>query len=152
EWHQPAGAEQPQLASRLHYDAPSPRYGNLENAQSRLSWGEDAAGEVHFGYDVRGRRTDQIRRWHDGTEHATWTEFDAADRPVRRGFPDKTYLATEYDTRGMISSVAGIVKSASWTPWGGLDSITFGNGVVDRREYDSRLRVTRMAAEDGAGN
>src|SRR5262245_2114528 len=74
--------------------------------------GENA---VILGYDARARVSDRVRRRADGREHATWTEYDAADRPVRRGFPDVTYLLIRYDARGSVASMGGVVKDARWT-------------------------------------
>ncbi len=152
EWHTLSGEDERRLVTSHHYDAPSGEHLALENTAGRLAWVEDPAGTVYFGYDARGRGTDRIRRWEGGEEHRTWTDFDAADRPVRRGFPDRTFLPIEYDERGLLRSAGGIIDDARWTAWGSLDEVTYGNGVVDERRYDARLRVERMVATSPEGS
>jgi RHS repeat-associated protein len=127
-----------------HGDASAVRW--TYDAAGRVAQVDDEAGSVSFKYDERGRVTDRTRRWLDSREHTTWTEYDAADRPVRRGFPDGTYLPIRYDARGLVAGMGGVVHDVRWTAWGALDAVTFGNGVADTREYDTRLRVTRMNA------
>src|SRR5262249_43694734 len=91
------------------------------DAAGRVARAAGEAGSAGFKSDGRGRGTAGLRRGSDGREHATWTEYDAADRPVRRGFPDGTYLPIAYDARGSVASMGGVVKDARWTAWGALD-------------------------------
>ena len=151
EWHRVGRVGDEHLAARYHYDEPSAETGSAANLLGRLAWVEDEAGSVRFDYDERGREVRRIRRWEDGTEHATWYSFDAADRPVQRGFPDETYLDLVYDSRGMLHSVGAVVSAIFWTPDAKLERMVLGNGVVDERRYDKRRRVTDLLAARADG-
>ncbi|MFH0899755.1 MAG: RHS repeat-associated core domain-containing protein [Pseudomonadota bacterium] len=145
EWHALAGQTET-LATRWYYDRPSSEHEELQYTAGRVSWFSDQAGSLYLGYDSRGRCTDRLRRWKDGKEHYTWTEYDAGGRPLRRGFPDGTFFEYSYDARGLLASVGGLVIATEWTAWSTIASTTFGNGTKDRREYDDRLRLARMQA------
>ncbi|QQR88711.1 MAG: VCBS repeat-containing protein [Myxococcales bacterium] len=149
EWHRAKDGEE-RLSVRYHYDERSERFSWMRHTQGQLSWVEDEVGEVHFGYDARGRATDEVRRWSDGTEHANWSEYDSQDRLKRRGYPNKTYFETSYDARGLTQSITGLISNVSWSAWGSLQEASYGNGVKSQREYDSRQRLRHMFS--GAGS
>ncbi len=155
ETHALAG-ESPIESVRYHYDACDSGTDGPESLGefqvSRLSWVEDESGQQHFGYDSRGRQIDVLRKWNDGSEHHSFTEYDAADRPVLHGYPDKSMVAYRYDAQGLLSAIPGLVKSARYTAWGTLEEVVYENGVTDRREYDDRLRQTRMHAVSASGD
>jgi RHS repeat-associated protein len=92
-----------------------------------------------------------LRVWPDGTDHVVHSEFDAADRQVERRFPDDTALRYEYNARGLLASVGPIVPEIRWNAASNLESLILGNGVVDVRTYDSRLRLQRMSATASNG-
>ncbi|MFZ5896840.1 MAG: toxin TcdB middle/N-terminal domain-containing protein [Myxococcota bacterium] len=146
EWHQKPN-EPEALAARYHYDAAAPEHPELgKYIEGNLAWVEDQAGKAFFGYDGRARQTSMLRVWPDGTEHIVHSEFDAADRQVGRRFPDDTALRYEYNARGLLASVGPIVPEIRWNAASNLESLILGNGVVDVRTYDSRLRLQRMSA------
>jgi RHS repeat-associated protein len=151
EYHQRAGDGDERLVTSHHYDEPSAEHSDYENLRGELAWVEDEAGSVFFSYDPRGRLTRKTRRWQDGTEHTTRTDYDAADRPVRRGFPDHSDLDLSYDARGMLSAIGAVVTDIRWTPHGQLQSVRLGNGMVDERSYDGRRRLSRLEAASPSG-
>ena len=151
ESHRLVGEASERAVTTFHYDtAASGRIANFVRGQ--LAYLEDAAGAVFFGYDERGRMTERTRRFADGTEHTTWSTFDAASRTVARGFPNASHLTIAYDERGLLASVGGIVSEIENTAWGALSSASFGNGVRVTRGYDARQRLETMGARsDRAG-
>lgn len=150
EWHQRASDVDEHRSVAFHYDAPHVDHPELGFLVGQTSWVEDDAGIIFFGYDARGRGTDRVRRFADGREYLTATDFDTADRVIRRGFPDGMYLDLEYDERGMVNRVGPLVTDVTYTAWGMPDTISFGNGVVDTHEYDGRQRLRGMrAVHDG---
>ena len=145
EWHQLPG-ESERLAVRFHYDEPSPEHAHMGNTRGALAWVEDDAGAVFLGYDEQGHVVDRIRRFRDGEELATWADFDAMDRLVRRGFPDGTHLDLSYDARGLLDSVGGVIEGIDWNAAEALERIDYANGVSDVHEYDSRNELHRLTA------
>jgi RHS repeat-associated protein len=142
--------ESEQLVTTYHYDASAPDRDN-GNTRGRLSWVEDAAGVLTLDYTARGLVAREERRWTDGTETSTFTDFDAADRAIRRGFPDGSYLSISYDSRGLVAALGPVARDISWTAAGELGKVTFGNGVTDVREYDERQRLTGLSAKAEGG-
>jgi RHS repeat-associated protein len=151
EWHRAAGAAAETQVESYHYDAPSPEHPEYQNTKAELGWVEDAAGAVFFGYNARGLVSEKTRRWSDGKEHTTWNDYDAADRPIRRGYPNSIYLSLQYDTHGQLAALGPVVPEIQWTPHGALSSMKLGNGIVDARGYDQRRRLEQMTAKDNAG-
>ncbi|HMA94699.1 MAG TPA: RHS repeat-associated core domain-containing protein, partial [Polyangiaceae bacterium] len=139
------------IAVRYHYDISTVEHPEHGNTLGQLAWVEDDAGAKYFGYDARGRLTDSTRKWFDGVEHYDWTDYDAHERMVRRGFPDRTHLSVSYDSRGLLSSVGGLATQLKWNVDGKLSSVTLGNGITDVHGYDARRRLTSMSATDGTG-
>ncbi|MGC4070806.1 MAG: toxin TcdB middle/N-terminal domain-containing protein [Polyangiaceae bacterium] len=139
------------VAAEFHYDEAAQEHDELTNVAGQLAWVRDEAGAEYFGYDERGRTMDVLRRWSDGTEHHTWTDYDAQDRVVRRGFPDGTHLELNYDGRGLVSEIGPFAKAFRWAAHGGLTSASFGNGVTDTHGYDQRQRLVSMVAKNAAG-
>ena len=150
-WQLGSGTDEEQLVARFHYDGASPAHPEYTTLRGSVSWVEDEAGEVFLDYDERGRVKHTTRRWPDGTEHTTFTDYDAADRPVRRGFPDQSALALTYDAAGRLSAIGPVVSSIHWTPDGQLASLRLGNGILDERGYDSRRRLRRLGATSPSG-
>ena len=151
EWHQLNGQTEQQV-TEYHYDSPSSEHPEFGETAGMLTWVEDAAGREYYGYDPRGRTTDVIRRWQDGTEHHTWNEYDSLGRVTHRGFPDKTYLSISYDARGLLSQLGPVASNIQWTAHGALDSYKLGNGLHDQRTYDNRRRLVTMAATNANGD
>jgi RHS repeat-associated protein len=150
ERHRRKGSEE-HVSAEFHYDEPAKEHAELTNVLGQLAWVRDDAGTEHFGYDDRGRTTDELRRWSDGVEHHTWTDYDAQDRVLRRGFPDGTHLELNYDGRGLVSAIGPFAKEFRWAAHGGLTSVSFGNGVTDTHDYDQRQRLVSMAAKNAEG-
>ncbi|HMA95105.1 MAG TPA: RHS repeat-associated core domain-containing protein [Polyangiaceae bacterium] len=139
------------VAARYHYDTPSLEHPEYGNTLGQLAWVEDDAGTKYFRYDDRGRLTDSTRKWFDGVEHYDWTDYDAQERMVRRGFPDRTHLSVSYDSRGLLSSIGSLATQLKWNVDGKLSSVTLGNGITDVHAYDTRRRLISMSATDSAG-
>ena len=149
EWHQRTSDAMEHRSVAFHYDAAHADHPELQFLVGQTAWIEDDAGTVFFGYDARGRGTDRVRRFADGHEYLTATDFDTADRPIRRGFPDGMYLELGYDERGMLDTVGPLVTGVTYTAWDAPDVVSFGNGVEDTHEYDGRQRLRGLHAVHG---
>ncbi len=144
EWHRVSGAPSESTFATLHYDEPAREHRELRHVLGQLAWVEDAAGRVYFDYDSNGRPTDAIRRFTDGTEYHTWTEFDQGGRPTRRGYPDRTFLSYEYDERGLVEAMGPIVPEIEWTAFEEVATMELGDGSRRTVEHDSRERVSTI--------
>ena len=151
EWHRKGASGAERRVSARHYDVAAPEHAQATNLAGMLSWVSDDAGTLYFGYSPRGLETERVRRWPDGIEHRMFAEYDSADRRVTRGYPDGSFLEQRYDARGLVSAIGPVVTAIEWTPWGRPASIHLGNGVVDVRHHDERMRLTRLEAKNAAG-
>lgn len=143
-----AGAE----VSRVehHYDDASPRFPNAASSLGKLSWVKDAAGEEHFEYDQRGRTVSDLRIV-DGTDHLLRQAFDRLDRVKTLTYPDGFALTYEYNERGLVSAIPGILASAQYDARGKATQRELANGVVTTVGYDDQERVRNIHAANRSG-
>ncbi|HEX4341007.1 MAG TPA: toxin TcdB middle/N-terminal domain-containing protein [Polyangiaceae bacterium] len=152
EWHRGAQDAAERHAVAYHYDAASGEHDELDvNLPGNLAWVEDEAGKIFFGYDARGRETERVRRWLDGTEHVTTSRFDAADRVAARGFPDGSSVDQTYDARGLLANIGPFATDFHWEAGGELTSVHLGNGITEEHSYDARRRLVRLHATSATG-
>ena len=134
--------------TRYHYDQTQvPDDPRFDHVVGRLAWVEDAAGEVAFSYDVRGRQVRTLRTWEDGTTDGLWTEFDQGDRPVVKGFPDGSSVRHTFDQLGRMLRAGDLIQDVQWTAWSSVASADLGNGTTLERTYDDRQRVVQHALQ-----
>lgn len=133
-----------------HYDEPSPRLGGGELQTGRLTWVEDLAGEEHFEYDARGRMVHDVRVVR-GREYRTSQAFDAADRVVRLTYPDGDAIDIEYNERGLVRRIPGVVTAVEYDAKGFGTRRTYANGVEATAGYDDHDRVEWISARDQDG-
>jgi len=131
----------------FHYDEAASD--GQSNVAGQLSWAEDEAGSVFFGYTARGLANSVVRRFPGGKEYVLSSGIDSQDRTTRRTFPDGSYYDFTYDSRGLMESAGPFARDATWTASGALRSVTWGNGVQEERSYDVRQRLTTLRATKG---
>ena len=126
----------------------------------RLTSVTDAAGTLSRTYDERGNVVSEVRR-RGGVTLATAYAYDAADRLVSVGYPSNWTVDYVRDAMGRTTAVsvrgpgAGepvpIVSSAGYQPFGPVNGLQFGNGVVETRSYDPDNRLTALSDAGTAG-
>jgi RHS repeat-associated protein len=136
---------------RFHYDDPSPKLGgDPALARGKLAWVEDLNGaESHFGYDERGRPVESLRLI-DGKSYRTSQKLDDLDRMVGLTFADGDGLTFEYNERGLLAAIPGVVPSLTYDARGLPDRREYANGVATTTTYDVRSRLKHIGS-DGPG-
>ena len=81
--------------------------------------------------------------------------YDAANRLVSITYPSGWTVANTRDATGRTTAVtaqapgggasAPVVTSASYQPFGPVNSLTFGNGITETRSFDRDYRLTALA-------
>ena len=152
---------------RYHYDADlSPLHRDARNTLGRLAYVEDQAGTVFLSYDPRGNIAGQIRQYTGQlVEFVLRMRYDAAEHLVGLTYPDGMTVTLTYNAQGLLESMPGFVDNWDYSAAGQRATISYANSVNTSYEYDSRLRLHRLAAQrsgatlqdityayDGAGN
>ena len=128
-----------------------------ENTRGFLSWVEDQSGEEHNSYDTRGRVKWVVKRIintgpDDLRNFYTGMRYDAMDRVAELTYPDGTTIVYNYNSRGMLESVPGVIEGYDYNPAGQNASLSLACGTTTSYDYDHRLRMNRLRsvrASDG---
>lgn len=128
-----------------------------QNTLGMLSWVEDQSGQEHNSYDERGRSAWTLKRIHgqtDGTLRSFYTalQYDSADRPTRRVYPDGSYVDYRYNPRGLLESVPGVIEAYDYNPAGQNALLTLANQVTTMYGYDERLRLKTLRSTRRSDN
>ena len=102
-----------------------------------LSQVTDAGGVVGYQYDMRLRKTREIRIM-DGTTWTTLWSYDSMDRVTTQTYPDGQTVTFGYTPQGKLGSVGGVIPTLSYNAAGQLLTKAYANGKTTNLSYDSR--------------
>lgn len=129
------------------------------NTLGRLVHIRDTQGDEYHAYDQRGRSSWQVRSMPEPLNgqlqsFRTTYDYDSIDRVTRLGYPDGDFVTFEYNERMALRRIRGgptgyIIADRAYTPSGQEESTTFGNAVISRFGYDTRLRMTSVRTGGG---
>lgn len=128
------------------YDDVTADYPGADNLVGKLAAVHDQSGSVFFSYDQRGNSLWQIKRL-QGKDYRFSTTYDAMDRIVQQAWPDGESIVYEYDNRGLVKSIPGVIDSFNYRITGQIDQTHFANGVNTQYQYDGRHRLTELKSE-----
>jgi RHS repeat-associated protein len=125
----------------------------------RLTGVTDEQGSATYSYDGKGRLTQETRTV--GTVSYTTTYgYDVTGRIQKIVYPTGRIVLYQRDTLGRVATVltqanssavpAVIVSNVSYLPFGPIQSLRFGNGVVTTYEYDQDYRLTGIVSAKGS--
>jgi RHS repeat-associated protein len=138
-----------------HYDVPSPDYPEMANLRGKLAHVEDRSGATFVGYDTRGNVTHKVRRVarRSGNieDYLFTSRYDAMDRPFETTFTDGDRLFYQYNRRGLLSAVPGLVSSIVYNAGGQRTNVVYANGVSTSYIYDGRQRLRQLVSLAGNG-
>jgi len=133
-------------------------YDNCSNGTGRICRIDDESGTLVFEYDGFGNIT-RTTRTELGIEYVTDYEHDLEDRITAIVYPSGRRVVYGRDILGrdteVWTQVAGqmqlILSDIQYRADGQITAATFGNGLVERREYDLQGRLTHQVLHDAAG-
>jgi len=99
--------------------------------------GNSGLNEDSYIYDDRGRLA-SLSRTIDGNTRAVYYAYDDQDRMITMTYPGGETVTTAYGDDGVAYSLSGTeayVSDTTFTPWGALGSISFGNGITQAYGY-----------------
>lgn len=119
------------------------------NTLGQLASVRDLSGGEDTSYDSRGRAEWTAKRIArsskaDSITFLTRWAYDAMDRPNRQTFADGTVVDFAYNSRGLVGSVPNVLIGASHNPAGQIATTQLACGTVTTRNYDYRLRLSRL--------
>jgi len=123
---------------------------SVSNGKGRLTGMVDTSGETIYYYDSQGRLTKDERNM-DGRNYTTTYFYDLNGNLTGITYPTGTFVHYTYDDADRITGVTvtgnkglNSVINTEYIPFGGLSSITYGNGATATISYDNRYRVADL--------
>ncbi len=136
------------------YDDPTAGYFGI----GRLASVTDDSGSTGYRYDPRGNKVWE-QRVIDTQTYVTEYDYDSADRLASMSYPSGRIVDYARDALGRVVSVTTrenefatpvtLATGGSYEPFGGLDGLTYGNGVTLALGYDLDGRLSAMDTFDG---
>ncbi len=114
----------------------------------------DQAGTLSLSYDERGNRLSESR-----AGRVTSYAYDAASRIVSITYPmgwtvsytrDAMGRSTALTAKAPGGAVIPVVSAIGYQPFGPVKTLTYGNGVVETRNFDLDYRLTSLTASGTA--
>jgi YD repeat-containing protein len=127
------------------------RYDLAAEVFGRLGEVEDRSGITRYAYDGAGRLAGFVVS-QAGITLSLGFDYDEADRLQRVHFPDGQVMEYRYGSRGLVTSIPGLLDGASYDAAGQPLARAFANGVRVQVGRDAAERVVEVGATDGTGS
>jgi RHS repeat-associated protein len=120
-----------------------------------MTYGSGATGN-YFGYDNGGRVVQQFQLTGSGpAKYKLSYSYNYAGMLTGETYPSNRALAYAYDEGGRLASVGDgtttFADSLAYADHGGLQSETFGNGMVHGLDYNRRLQAKQVTLKQNSG-
>jgi RHS repeat-associated protein len=123
--------------------------GKLVGVRYPLGDGEQAVET--YAYDARGNLVRTSRTFGAQTFDFRLA-YDNADRVIEQVFPGNQTIRYVYDDAMHIVAIPGIIDEARYDDRGQLTEVTYANGTVEKRTYDSILRPLQIETRAKSGD
>jgi len=119
----------------------------------RLTSITDAAGSLGRTYDELGNVLSETRSFGAAT-FITSDTYDLASRVASVTYPSGLVVTYMRDAMGQIAGIeaqapggaaVSVASNIAYQPFGPLKALTFGNGIVEQRDYDLGYRQTAVS-------
>lgn len=122
--------------------------------KGRLTGFNDASGSTTMTYDPRGNVLTRTHTSTAGPSFTTEYEYDLADNLTALVYPSGLRIDLTRDTMGRVTSVEATIdgegsqlaSQIQYQPFGGITSLTYGNGLTEVRQYDLAGRLIHQSA------
>ena len=144
---------------QYHYDAPQYSSGTQKDGgyKGKLTWVEEfntsdinngQPHSEHYHYDLRGNLIHKQRSLFN-VPYKFHYQYDGQDRLTRQVFPDGDSLDYNYNLRGQLKRVNGVVDNLVYDETAQLRNIEYSNGTSQKRDYDNKGQLTDLASNHG---
>ncbi|USD21026.1 FG-GAP-like repeat-containing protein [Microbulbifer variabilis] len=117
----------------------------------RLAKVTDQAGFEQWVYDARGRVVQRQRKiigpQINSPLYTTRFAYDSAGRMTQQFYPDNSRVNFEYNTRGLLERIPGVVERLDYTANGVLQHQGLANGVETDWGFDERQRLAGLRTQ-----
>lgn len=127
----------------------------------RLARMTDEGGDTRYCHDQRGHLVRKVQIISNGPTRTVQAGYTAAGRLDTLTYPSGATVRYLRDSQGRTIGIMGkpsamaseiqLISSASYLPFGPLDSLTFGNGRVQSRSFDRNYGIDQII-DSGAAN
>ncbi|CAK0773639.1 TcdB_toxin_midN domain-containing protein [Gammaproteobacteria bacterium] len=121
-----------------------------DHTRGYLAWVRDQSGEEHQSYDSRGRVAWTIKRIADPAGQLrtfyTGMTYDSMDRITSITYPDQTVANFQYNPRGLLKSIPGVIDHYAYNPAGQNLTLALANNVTTTYQYDRRQRLESLVS------
>ncbi|WP_240998598.1 RHS repeat-associated core domain-containing protein [Pseudomonas viridiflava] len=128
---------------------------NGNRGVGRLTGIQDSAGVLTYSYDAKGNLVQQYRSVgvNSGDYYETLNYgYDAASNLVQIGYPSNINLTYTRNSAAQITGVklavgsktATLASNISYQPFGPVNSLTWGNGILLSRTYDQDYQLAQQ--------
>ena len=124
-------------------------YDSCLNGKGRLCSMTDPSGATTYEYTLKG----QIRKETkviDGTTYTTEYGYDKNGNITGMKYPSGRIITYSYandKVSQILNNGAAIASTISYKPFGGLATLTYGNGIQQTTNYDQQYRIGVITAQ-----
>jgi RHS repeat-associated protein len=123
-------------------------YDTCVNGKGRLCSMTDASGSTSYEYYAKGQMKTETKVI-DGVTYTTQYTYDMNGNIKTMTYPSGrvvTYIYTNDRVVSVLNNAAYLATSIGYKAFGGMTSITYGNGIAGSIDYDNQYRITSIAA------
>ncbi len=131
---------------------------NCNNGVGKLCRITDQSGVTEYSYDAFGN-VDLQSKQQSGAQYVTNFDYDLLNRLVKLVPPGGNAISYKFDARGQIKTISVLIDGKTetiasnilYSPDGSLSQLTFGNGIIQQRQYDLAGRLTHLTMPGTSG-
>ena len=123
-------------------------YDTCVNGKGLLCSMTDASGTTSYEYTAKGYVKKETKTI-DSIQYVTQYTYDQNDNMKTMTYPSGRVITYNYTNDRAISVLNGAANLASnitYKPFGGMSSLTYGNGLTGSISYDNQYRVSGITA------
>jgi RHS repeat-associated protein len=123
-------------------------YDTCVNGKGRLCSMTDASGTTSYEYTAKGQIKKETKTI-SSVQYVTQYTYDQNGNLMTMAYPSGRVITYNYSNDHAVSVLNNAVTLATnvnYKPFGGLSSITYGNGIGGTIAYDDQYRITSIAA------
>jgi RHS repeat-associated protein len=123
-------------------------YDTCVNGKGRLCSMTDASGTTNYEWTVKGQVKKETKII-DSVTYVTQYTYDQNGNLKTMTYPSGrviTYNLSNDKVIGVLNNAANLATNINYKPFGGMSSLTYGNGILGTIGYDNQYRVASITA------
>ncbi|MEK6699301.1 MAG: RHS repeat-associated core domain-containing protein, partial [Nitrospirota bacterium] len=119
-----------------------------QNGKGRLCEMRDASGSTKYEYSPKGQVKKEAKTI-DSIQYVTQYTYDQNGNLKTMTYPSGrviTYNTSNDKVVSVLNNAANLATNIQYRPFGGMSSLTYGNGLAGSISYDNQYRVASITA------